>query len=139
MWKIQAKVLRQVSIYYSQRKKLVFKWMFFYRRIDLKDKSDFDMWMECIYPGESAIISLPNWAKVSISTFFFLATPCSMWDLRSSNRDWTRTPPPHLGSVESQLLDCKKGQNIFILKCQWITDLGQQSWYPNQHWYLLSQ
>ena len=27
--------------------------------------------MECIYPGDSAIISLPNWAKVNISTFFF--------------------------------------------------------------------
>ena len=40
---IQAKVLRQVSIYYLQGKHGFIKWMFFYRRIDLKDKSEFDV------------------------------------------------------------------------------------------------
>ena len=97
--KIQAKVLRQVSIYYSQRKGLVFKWIFFYRRIDLKDKSEFDMWMECIYPGESAIISLPNWAKVNISTFFFWLHHAACGIL--APQTGTEPVPPHLGSVES--------------------------------------
>lgn len=40
---IQAKVLKQVSIYYLQGKHSFIKWMFFYRRTDLKDKSEFDV------------------------------------------------------------------------------------------------
>ena len=68
---------------------------------------------------------------------FFLATPCSLWDLSSPTRDWTqamevKVPSPNHWTVREfpHTLDCY----VFLINCLFIAVKDPYLWLYSLFW-----